>query len=303
MSRTLSGEKFNEMYNGRRFYKFLNNNLDHNGYIYRLGLNVDVNEFSNEECCEGGLCFCSDQQYHLHWNSYGDKIGFVEVPRDSVVSVGENGFKADQLFVTKIVAFDEMDNEFWLNILDRYEDLVRYVKQQMNRVYGLVVADERKRLKSDEDTPTLKYFRKRINETCLCILRQNGLVLRYIKNTDDDTVFMAIEQNGMSLAYVDAVKRTFELCLAAVEENGIALQYVPSVLLTGKKALILAALKQDGLALQFVTDQTDEMCRVAVSQNFLASQYVNTPHSRIKNGGSIRKLYRSLSVRQSIALK
>ena len=53
----LKGEEFNRMYVGPH-YKILNEEREHNGFRYSIGLNTDTVEFAPYDTCQpGGLLF------------------------------------------------------------------------------------------------------------------------------------------------------------------------------------------------------------------------------------------------------
>jgi len=51
----VSGEDFNALYGDIGFYKFLNNDLTHHGFTYKLGLNIDTKQFMPYDTCSDGM--------------------------------------------------------------------------------------------------------------------------------------------------------------------------------------------------------------------------------------------------------
>lgn len=97
-----TGKEFTSIY-GTIFYTVLSDDLCHNGFRYKLGLNTDINKFNpSGSCTQGGLYFTNIQNL-LKFMSYGSKIGIVTVPDDAKVYVENDKFKADKIILTKLI--------------------------------------------------------------------------------------------------------------------------------------------------------------------------------------------------------
>lgn len=171
-----SGKEFNEMYNNTKFYKFLNNNLIHNNnFQYKLGLNVDtIPLYPVGPYPDSGLYFCEESKCHLHWKSYGTKIALLEIPDDARVHVREDAFKADRYIIKEIINFDDMSDDFWLNILRH-------------------------------DSRALKYIKNQTEEMCILAVKQNGLMLEYVRNQTNKICGFAYHQNNDAFRFVKSV--------------------------------------------------------------------------------------------------
>jgi hypothetical protein len=102
----LTGKEFKEQY-GIKFYKFLAKDFIHNGFNYKIGLNVDTKKFHpSGQCNEGGLYF-TDKKNILSFSEYGPNLGVIEIPDDAQVYIEENKFKADKLELTNILLDDD----------------------------------------------------------------------------------------------------------------------------------------------------------------------------------------------------
>lgn len=264
----LSGVNFNRLYSDTKFYKFLNDDLIHNNFVYDLGLNTDTETFNPDgECLAGGLYFCEEIQCHLFWNTCGSKLGSVSIPDDAQVYVEKYSFKVDKIIINDVIDFVDVPDKFWIdNIFDRYESVVEYAKYHLEKAVNAYI----------EKADTLQYsnsIKIHIDKECALIAKQNCLVLEFIKEPTHEMCMKAVGQNGLVLKYIK--HPTTEMYEIAVKENGLALAYVG------------------------VENQTSNLCGLAVKQNMLASQFVsysemNRPK---KNNGSVRKLYRSLTFR------
>jgi hypothetical protein len=63
MNKIISSYVFNKNNNGKTFYKLIDVSMIHNGYNFFKRLNVDKNDFNDEECGPNGIYFCSE--HHL----------------------------------------------------------------------------------------------------------------------------------------------------------------------------------------------------------------------------------------------
>ena len=216
-----SGSEFNKYHIYRnkgetKFYKFLNDNLTHNGFKYQLGLNTDTNRFNPRgECYGGGLYFCDKDTCYLYYHVYGSKLAVVEIPDDARVYVEKDKFKANKIILREINDFDDVDDEFWINVSYKNGHAIRYVKNQSYELCASTV--KRKGL-------TLKHVKDQNEEICILAVRQNGEALQHVKKQTDKICFAAIKMSPAALCYVN--KQTQELCTLAVELDSSALKYV-----------------------------------------------------------------------------
>ena len=129
IGKVYSGIEFNKMSKGTKFYKFFNNNLKHFSFEYKEGLNVNTESFNpNGLCSKGGLYFCEEDACYLYFDLYGTKLSLIEIPNDAKVYIEQNGFKTDRLIVKKIMNFEDIGNNFWLNILPDNNAAQRYIR-------------------------------------------------------------------------------------------------------------------------------------------------------------------------------
>lgn len=71
----LLGKEFNEKFNSFGFAKYLTRDLVHYNYKYKLGLNIDTQEFNHKLCCNG-LHF-TDANLISNFSAYGNNIGII----------------------------------------------------------------------------------------------------------------------------------------------------------------------------------------------------------------------------------
>jgi hypothetical protein len=93
----ITGKHFNQhlIHSHTCYVKLTNFNENHNGFIYKTGLNIDVNIFdSNKDTC--GLYFIEYNDIK-NWINYSDKIGVmvyfreVAIPDDAFVFIMTDG--------------------------------------------------------------------------------------------------------------------------------------------------------------------------------------------------------------------
>lgn len=293
IGKELSGEEFNKFYE-TKMYKFLNDDLIHNKFKYKLGLNEDILPFNPTlECSSGGLYFCEESQCHIFAKHFGNKLAHITIPNDAKVYIEQNKFKADKLILTEIIDFHKVPDSFWIGMLQQNGSVLEFVKKQ-NQTEELCILAVRqngyalKHVKNQtneictfavqQDGRALQYVIDQTDEICRLAVQQNGLVLEYVKEKMDDICIMAVKQNSNALEFVAKCDQAAhllseELCKLAVQQNGWVLEYIKdSPILT--EELCTLAVQQNGMSLFYVKNQTDEICQLAVQQNGLALKHV-----------------------------
>ena len=84
---SISGAKFNEIYQGVKLVKLTNEASQHNDMIFKEGLNMDENKFEHARSCgPGGIYFCRVEDMHL-WFDYSSTpmvyMWDVKIPDDA----------------------------------------------------------------------------------------------------------------------------------------------------------------------------------------------------------------------------
>lgn len=101
---TINGKQFNDMYPNGKFYKLFNATETHNGYLYRDGLNVLIEDFNPKGMCsKGGFYFFRGSEWkHVCVNSMTFTIEYIRrvtVPDDALVYIEGHKFKCDRLIL------------------------------------------------------------------------------------------------------------------------------------------------------------------------------------------------------------
>ena len=136
----LTGEEFNKIYNGVEFYKFLNDDLIHYNFKYNIGLNVDTIPFNPRgKCSKGGLYFCKKSKCHLFVTEYGHKMALIEIPNNALIYIEEDKFKADKLIITKINDFEDVLDDFWIELISKNGRALEFVKDQTKEICKLAI--------------------------------------------------------------------------------------------------------------------------------------------------------------------
>ena len=311
----ISGTDFNEIYKGIKCYKFLNDNLNHRGFIYAEGLNIDTEPFNPTGICSiGGLYFCEEAECWQYCTDYGTKRALIEIPNDARVYVEQSKFKADKIFITEIKEFDDIDDVFWIDILPKNAEVLKYIKNQTEELCILAVkklgcafkyvneqfrtedmcilaikhngwtfeymkeyqTERICRLAVQRNNKALEYVNEefKTNELCVLAVNQRGLSLEFIDNQTLELCALAVKQNGHALCYVQDQFRTKEICYLAIQQDYQALFYIKDMISDFINELCIYAVEQNGLALLYVKNQTPEICKLAVLQNGSALKYV-----------------------------
>jgi hypothetical protein len=96
-----SSEDLLPIYNSK-YYKFLHKDLTHNGFKYKLGLNVDTIPFYTlQPCSAGGLYFTTPENL-WRYSHFGSLIGEVEIPPDAKIHFEDDKAKADKIIIKSI---------------------------------------------------------------------------------------------------------------------------------------------------------------------------------------------------------
>jgi len=298
IGKVFSGIEFNVLYKGIKLYKFLNDSFVHRGLKYKKGLNVDNLTFDSSGDCGPGLYFCKESDCRYHWRSYGKKLAFVEIPDDAQVYIERFKFKADKLFITQILDFVDVPDDFWYRILPHDGYVLSYIKNiteiicraavtktggALKFVPQNLLTEEVCRLAVKDNGYALQYVINQTDEICELAVKRYGLALEFVKNQTETICRLAVEQTGLALQFV--INPTYELCVIAIDCCGTALRYVDNT--TGylsdsmMNELYKMAIKRNGLTIQYVNHQTEELCIMAVKQDRDAVNFVNPEFRRV----------------------
>jgi hypothetical protein len=218
----LTGSEFKKNFTGP-FYKFLNNNFIHNNFTYKIGLNIDIEEFNPTGVCQkGGLYFCDMNNCNRYYVSYGNYLAQIDIPDNAKVYMEEFKFKADRLIVNTITHFENVDDNFWSNII-KHEGcgfVLKYIKNQTNAICERAV---------QQNDHTLIYVKEQTERICELAVQKNSMALIYVNNQTKRICELAVHKNSMALRYVR--DQTFEICLMAIRQDRNAYKYIDSDLM------------------------------------------------------------------------
>ena len=87
------------------FYKFLNKNRNHYDFQYKLGVNIDTNEFNPRGSCQGGGLYFTDNENVMQFRGYGDSIACITLLKDAQFYIDPEGnkYKTDKFRIDAIV--------------------------------------------------------------------------------------------------------------------------------------------------------------------------------------------------------
>lgn len=114
------GDNFNKLSGGKKFYRFLPNNLTHHGYKFKLGVNNDiVIDQEGYSCSTGALFFYEESKCRIFLRYYDRscKLAIVKIPDNARVFVEENRFMADTFDIEDILDFDKIPADFWISVV------------------------------------------------------------------------------------------------------------------------------------------------------------------------------------------
>lgn len=101
---SISGKRFNVIYQGVPLVKLTNESCIHNGFEFVEGLNIDVHQFRyDSKCGSDGLYFCNLKDVE-RWLDYGSRpmvyMWDVTIPDDAKTMVYGDKFKADKFILS-----------------------------------------------------------------------------------------------------------------------------------------------------------------------------------------------------------
>ena len=101
----LSKKKVEEL-RKQRLFRVIDTKDGHNGYMYKVGLNEDPNEFSTSGgCVRGGLYFTTPSSLLAFWK-YGDRVAEVEIPEGEPVfevsNAGPLKYRAKRIIISAL---------------------------------------------------------------------------------------------------------------------------------------------------------------------------------------------------------
>ena len=233
-----SGVEFNEYHKHKNtiFYALFWTNRVHN---YELGLNtIDPKNL----WIMNDFIFIDKSKFHLHFLNYDSEFALIEIPDDAIVCVEEDSFKTDKMIINKIMRFNDVGDEFWIDILSRDGRAILYIKNQTDEICIQAV---------QYHGPLLKYVNNQTYDICKSAVRQNGDALEYVKEQTEKICKLAVQNSSFAFEYVKT--QTEDICDIMTKHNGLLLRYVDEQFKTIK--VCKSAVEQNCLALQCVTEE------------------------------------------------
>jgi len=125
-----------------------------------------------------------------------------------------------------------------------------------------------------KDGLLLKIISKPTNEMIFAALRQNSHALEFVKDQTKEMIFMAAKKSPFSVSFIK--NPTLDLYYELIEMNLKTYKFINNKLFTpefiNKSAMI--HVKKDGMLLEQFPEQTFELCKIAITQNPYAIQYI-----------------------------
>lgn len=234
------------------YFKILHSSLNHHGFQYKEGLNVDTVPFNpNGRGQPGGLYFATEENI-LDFDRFGTLIADVEIPKSAKVHHEGNCAKANKIIIKNIRPLVDYINETpesAMRAVHHCGSMLKHIKKQTPELCLEAVKNY---------GCALQHVKEQTHEICLEAVKQHGHALFYVKEQTRKICSKAVKNHGMALRYVK--EQTPELCLRAVQNDGHALMYVKEK----TPEICLAAVKKNGSALLQVDNQTPEICLEAV---------------------------------------
>ena len=178
---------------------------------------------------------------------------------------------AVQQFPMLLVAVQHQTPEICLEAIQRNWNALQYVKEQTAALCTIAL---------QRDVWAIRHIRHPTPEMCLFAVQKNGMTLDVITRATPEICLAAVQQNYRALQF--AVAQTPAICRAAMQQNRNALQYIrwkpAASFLTWAEQRerwfqmddrfspekCMEAVRRDWRYLEFITEQTPEMCTIAV---------------------------------------
>ncbi len=243
-----------------KYYKVMRKDLTHNGFEYKLGMNVDSKPFNpSGSCLSGGLYYTTLEHLHLYL-TYGSLIAEVipvgqiyADPSSLYESTKPTKWKTDKLFVKSI-----MPKEEWIN---------------------RITDDEQITLIKSESSLTMQLIRLIKNpsyEVIFVALQYDSSYIGYIKNPTMVQQLMAVSQSPYSIYSIK--DPCIEAQLLAVSKNGTMIAYIKNP----SEEVQLAAVKRSSQALMYIKNPSEKVQMYAVRYNCAALINIENPSEKVK---------------------
>ena len=108
------------------YLKILNEKMNHHGFQYKEGLNIDTVPFNPKGNCEPGGLYYTDKENIFGFLLFGTLIADVHVPEDAQVYQSKHKWKADRIVLSNVRPVEEyiksLSREEKFRILEHYNN-------------------------------------------------------------------------------------------------------------------------------------------------------------------------------------
>jgi hypothetical protein len=231
------------------FYKVLRNNLVHRGFRYKLGLNVDIQEFNPEGSGESGGLYYTDLEHIADFLSFGNLIAEVEPVGQIYVDPAGDRWKTDKLIIKNITPFYE------------------WVSKQSEEVQLAAV---------NHDSDNFLYISNPSEKVRLAAVQSYGALIHYIDNPSEEVQMAAIGRNEDNIRFIKNPSKAVQL--AAVKGDISSIQFIENQ----TEEFRLEAVAYDGYAITYMENPSEAVQLAAVSQTPCAILYIDNPTEKTK---------------------
>jgi len=237
-SKKFSGNEINKLLKDKLLIKFMNDDDNNDGMIFKTGLNIYISDFNpdaifldsgicTDSVCSGGICVTTIDHYYKWMHRYRDYVRYVTIPDDARVSIREK-----ELICDRVILSERFLTEYFLS--DMFEqELISY-------------------------------------DQMLEIVKNDGHIIKYINQIfrTDDMMMEAVKSKISGFEQIPQQFRTENMMIEAVTRNGYELQYIPQEFRTNM--IMLEAVKQNYLVLSLVDQRfrTGHMMATAVAKSW-----------------------------------
>ena len=166
------------MYQPDQFVKLTNPDGINQGFLYKEGLNEDIQKFKREEeCSTGGLYFYRFKDISKWIKKYGNALIWkVEIPEGEEVIDYYTKLKARRIILSQPKKAYE-NYEICKLAVQHHGCALQYVKEQTEEICKLAV---------QRDGCTLEYVKEQTEEICKLAVQQNGYAIRIVKEQKEE---------------------------------------------------------------------------------------------------------------------
>lgn len=244
IGKTMSGKEFIYLFPdiSEKLVKLTNREENHNGYIFKTGLNVDTNKFDADKKCGNGIYF-TDIYNMIQWftykritvtkflnifrweNEYDDMMIFyrkVTLPLDCNVCIeSRDKFKADKIILGDRIKIKDMDiwkdEEYCIRAINQNESAFRYIREPSVSLQILFVKNK---------GSNIRYIKDPNEDVQIEALKQNPCLITHIEQPCRLAQLIAVSYNGFLIKHIKNTEITEEVQLEAVKQNGKCIEYI-----------------------------------------------------------------------------